>query len=101
MHIHIQNKFKETIDSIDADAFVESFTLDPLSELLEQYNGTGKNLILARVDGSSYYYAQLLNKLVFRQLVVGPCFHILRIKASNPLTNMPIIGIFQDNPRQY
>ena len=90
----------EIIDVIDGDDTEDPFTLEPFNSLIEMHLEKGKDFILARVTTAdaqdenrfyySYYPAHQINKILFRtQLDLG-LLH--RMKAKNPLNNMPIVG---------
>lgn len=86
----------ESIDGMDE----ECFTLEPFESLIQNASRTNKEFILARVataDPSepnkhyySYYAAYQINKVLFRTQPSEGLLH--RMKARNPLNNMPIVG---------
>ncbi|OIR56870.1 MAG: uncharacterized protein A8A55_2378 [Amphiamblys sp. WSBS2006] len=76
----------------------ESVSVVPFSVLVEEYTQKKKTLILACVTTCadrapnihSFYYAHNINKVIFRTEKKGRVLH--RIRARNPLNNMPIVG---------
>lgn len=86
----------ESIDAMDE----ECFTLEPFESLIQTCTRANKEFILARVttedpaDPSkhyfSYYAAYQINKVLFRTQPAEGLLH--RMKARNPLNNMPIVG---------
>lgn len=96
--IHIRHRIP-LLDHFDADN-EESFTLESFDQLIQTAASSNKYFILAKVitadpnDESrhyqSYYDAQQINKVLFRTQPEQSLLH--RMRAKNPLNNMPIIG---------
>lgn len=86
----------ELIDALDE----ECFTLDSFESLIQTTKKSGKDFLIARVTTAdpsepdkfyfSYYAAFQINKVLFRTQPSEGLLH--RMKARNPLNNMPIVG---------